>query len=473
MAASFVVPLRAPEIGTKVLFECSRRFETAPSTLDFLRSWKALPMLIDDACRAAMSSNDTNQITSRKIIEKRISIAAHKAWIFELATNVLVADSPSLKNQRSEGEVPTWVVDIVDAMLALRRRDHYEQDTIDCRVPALDAALTLGESIDNVLVPHAISQVSSEVKRTIDELGCEKYLKPGGGCERTSSRGDIVTDIGQLKRKLLAEAVAHDGNDANRQERSTRTATSPSGLRSIFRRCRRNLRATGNAQSVPRLVSCTRERAILAAADISIAKNLEIEDSNARRRAFEAWETCLEQLFVVRAPAAEFVQAINGSQDQIVNIEGGGEDQIAADMRSRSRTDRAFLAYEVLDGCVRLLNDSNRGGGSDSPKSIACCSLAAKIMKKLTYFKRKETLEDAAPLSSACRTTLRGIFGSLTHKFRVNAVSRMRLIDSLREYLEYCRRIREDRLCFLENEKTRNSFEFQNGPTGIFRLRAS
>ena len=28
MAASFVVPLRAPEIGTKVLFECSRRFET-------------------------------------------------------------------------------------------------------------------------------------------------------------------------------------------------------------------------------------------------------------------------------------------------------------------------------------------------------------------------------------------------------------------------------------------------------------
>ena len=466
MAASFVVPLRAPEIGTKVLFECSRRFETAPSTLDFLRSWKALPMLIDDACRAAVSSNDTNQITSRKIIEKRISIAAHKAWIFELATNVLVADSPSLKNQRSEGEVPTWVVDIVDAMLALRRRDHYEQDTIDCRVPALDAALTLGESIDNVLVPRAISQVSSEVKRTIDELGCEKYLKPGGGCERTSSRGDIVTDIGQLKRKLLAEAVAHDGNDANRQERSTRTANSPSGLSAVSLA----LIDEGDryAQSVPRLVSCTRERAILAAADISIAKNLEIEDSNARRRAFEAWETCVSTAICRALPSAEFVQAINGSQDQIVNIEGGGEDQIAADMRSRPRTDRAFLAYEVLDGCMRLLNDSNRGGGADSPKSIACCSLAAKIMKKLTYF-AKEKLEDAAPLSaSACRTTLRGIFGSLTHKFRVNAVSRMRLIDSLREYLEYCRRIREDprSSSFLESKKTRNSSEFQNGPTG-------
>ena len=162
------------------------------------------------------------------------------------------------------------------------------------------------------------------------------------------------------------------------------------------------------------------------------------------------------------------MQAINGSQDQIVNIEGGGEDQIAADMRSRPRTDRAFLAYEVLDGCMRLLNDSNRGGGADSPKSIACCSLAAKIMKKLTYF-AKEKLEDAAPLSaSACRTTLRGIFGSLTHKFRVNAVSRMRLIDSLREYLEYCRRIREDprSSSFLESKKTRNSFEFKNGPTG-------
>ena len=65
---------------------------------------------------------------------------------------------------------------------------------------------------------------------------------------------------------------------------------------------------------------------------------------------------------------------MNGTYDQLINIEGGsGEDQITA-LRSRPRTDRAFLAYEVLDGCMRLLNDSNRGGGSDSPKSIACCA---------------------------------------------------------------------------------------------------
>ena len=118
-------------------------------------------------------------------------------------------------------------MDIVDAMLALRRRDQYEQDAIDGRVPALDAALTLGESIDNVLVTRTISRISSEVKRTIDELDCEKYLKPGGGCERTSSRGDIVTDVGKLKRKLLAEAVARDDDGSNRQGRSSRTTNSP------------------------------------------------------------------------------------------------------------------------------------------------------------------------------------------------------------------------------------------------------
>ena len=91
-----------------------------------------------------------------------------------------------------------------------------------------------------------------------------------------------------MKRKLLAEAVAHDGNDANRR-RSTRTANSPGGLSQYSLA----LIDEGDryAQSVPRLVSCTRERAILAAADIAIAKNLEIEDLNARRRAFEAWET--------------------------------------------------------------------------------------------------------------------------------------------------------------------------------------
>ena len=467
MAASFVVPLRAPEIGMKILFECSRRFETAPSTLDFLRSWNAFPVLVDDACRAAMASNDTNQIASCKVLEKRISVAAHKAWIFELATNMLIADSPSRKNQRSEGEVPTWVVDIVDAMLALRRRDQYEQDAIDGRVPALDAALTLGESIDNVLVSRTISRISSEVKQTIDELDCEKYLKPGGGCERTSSRGDIVTDVGKLKRKLLAEAVARDNDGSNRQGRSSRTTNSPGdGLSGVSLALIDE--SDAYAQSVPRLVSRNRERAILAAAEIAIAKNLEIEDSNARRRAFEAWETCVSTAICRALPSAEFVQAMNGTYDQLINIEGGsGEDQMTA-LRSRPRTDRAFLAYEVLDGCMRLLNDSNRGGGSDSPKSIACCALAAKIMKKLTYF-AKEKLEDAAPLSvSACRTTLRGIFGSLTHRFRVNAASRMRLIDCLREYLQYCRRIREDprSSSFLESKKARKSSEFQNGTMG-------
>ena len=467
MAASFVVPLRAPEIGTKILFECSRRFETAPSTLDFLRSWNAFPMLVDDACRAAVASNDTNQITSRRLLEKRISIAAHKAWIFELATNILIADSPSRKNERSEGEVPTWVVNIVDAMLALRRRDQYEQDAIDGRVPALDAALTLGESIGNVLVSRAIARIPSEVKQTIEELECEKYLKPGGGCERTSSRGDIVTDVGKLKRKLLAEAVARDDDGSNRQGRSTRATSSPGGGLSGVSSALVDESNT-YAQSVPRLVSRDRERAILAAAEIAVAKNLEIEDSNARRRAFEAWETCVSTAICHALPSAEFVQAMNGTQGQLVNIEGvSGDDQITT-MRSRPRTDRAFLAYEVLDGCMRLLNDSNRGGGADSPKSIACCALAAKIMKKLTYFAR-EKFEDAAPLSaSACRTTLRGIFGSLTHRFRVNAASRMRLIDCLREYLEYCRRIREDprSSSFLESKKKRNSSEFQNGPTG-------
>ncbi|CAL6405754.1 unnamed protein product [Bathycoccus prasinos] len=467
MAASFVVPLRAPEIGMKILFECSRRFETAPSTLDFLRSWNAFPVLVDDACRAAMAINDTNQIASRKVLEKRISVAAHKAWIFELATNMLIADSPSRKNQRSEGEVPTWVVDIVDAMLALRRRDQYEQDAIDGRVPALDAALTLGESIDNVLVSRTISRISSEVKQTIDELDCEKYLKPGGGCERSSSRGDIVTDVGKLKRKLLAEAVARDDDGSNRQGRSSRTTNSPGdGLSGVSLALIDE--SDAYAQSVPRLVSRNRERAILAAAEIAIAKNLEIEDSNARRRAFEAWETCVSTAICRALPSAEFVQAMNDTYDQLINIEGGsGEDQMTA-LRSRPRTDRAFLAYEVLDGCMRLLNDSNRGGGSDSPKSIACCALAAKIMKKLTYF-AKEKLEDAAPLSvSACRTTLRGIFGSLTHRFRVNAASRMRLIDCLREYLEYCRRIREDprSSSFLESKKARKSSEFQNGSMG-------
>ncbi|CAL6403616.1 unnamed protein product [Bathycoccus prasinos] len=467
MAASFVVPLRAPEIGMKILFECSRRFETAPSTFDFLRSWNAFPVLVDDACRAAMAINDTNQIASRKVLEKRISVAAHKAWIFELATNMLIADSPSRKNQRSEGEVPTWVVDIVDAMLALRRRDQYEQDAIDGRVPALDAALTLGESIDNVLVSRTISRISSEVKQTIDELDCEKYLKPGGGCERSSSRGDIVTDVGKLKRKLLAEAVARDDDGSNRQGRSSRTTNSPGdGLSGVSLALIDE--SDAYAQSVPRLVSRNRERAILAAAEIAIAKNLEIEDSNARRRAFEAWETCVSTAICRALPSAEFVQAMNDTYDQLINIEGGsGEDQMTA-LRSRPRTDRAFLAYEVLDGCMRLLNDSNRGGGSDSPKSIACCALAAKIMKKLTYF-AKEKLEDAAPLSvSACRTTLRGIFGSLTHRFRVNAASRMRLIDCLREYLEYCRRIREDprSSSFLESKKARKSSEFQNGSMG-------
>ncbi|CAL6393682.1 unnamed protein product [Bathycoccus prasinos] len=467
MAASFVVPLRAPEIGMKILFECSRRFETAPSTLDFLRSWNAFPVLVDDACRAAMAINDMNQIASRKVLEKRISVAAHKAWIFELATNMLIADSPSRKNQRSEGEVPTWVVDIVDAMLALRRRDQYEQDAIDGRVPALDAALTLGESIDNVLVSRTISRISSEVKQTIDELDCEKYLKPGGGCERSSSRGDIVTDVGKLKRKLLAEAVARDDDGSNRQGRSSRTTNSPGdGLSGVSLALIDE--SDAYAQSVPRLVSRNRERAILAAAEIAIAKNLEIEDSNARRRAFEAWETCVSTAICRALPSAEFVQAMNDTYDQLINIEGGsGEDQMTA-LRSRPRTDRAFLAYEVLDGCMRLLNDSNRGGGSDSPKSIACCALAAKIMKKLTYF-AKEKLEDAAPLSvSACRTTLRGIFGSLTHRFRVNAASRMRLIDCLREYLEYCRRIREDprSSSFLESKKARKSSEFQNGSMG-------
>ena len=194
-SASYVIPFRAPEIGTKILFECSRRFETAPSTLDFVRSWNVFPALVDDACRAAVASNDTNRIRNRKILEKRISIAAHKAWIFELATNVLVVYSPSQKNQRSEGEVPTWVVDIVDALLALRRRDQYEHDVIEGRVPALDAALTLGESIENTLVSRAALRISNEVKRTIDELECEKYLKPGGGCEKTSSRGDIIIDV--------------------------------------------------------------------------------------------------------------------------------------------------------------------------------------------------------------------------------------------------------------------------------------
>ena len=93
----------------------------------------------------------------------------------------------------------------------------------------------------------------------------------------------------------------------------------------------------------------------------------------------------LRRLFVVGKPSAEFVQAINGTQDQIVNIEGGGEDQIAADMRSRPRTDRAFLAYEVLDGCMRLLNDSNRGGGGFAQVHRVLLA-RGKIMKKLTYF---------------------------------------------------------------------------------------
>jgi len=452
-SASYVIPFRAPEIGTKILFECSRRFETAPSTLDFVRSWNVFPALVDDACRAAVASNDTNRIRNRKILEKRISIAAHKAWIFELATNVLVVDSPSQKNQRSEGEVPTWVVDIVDALLALRRRDQYEHDVIEGRVPALDAALTLGESIENTLVSRAALRISNKVKRTIDELECEKYLKPGGGCEKTSSRGDIIIDVGLLKRKLLAKAVASDGTYSNRQ----RNPSSPGQqLGSLIDE------SENYALTVPRLVSSIREQAILAAADIAIAKNLEIEDSNARRRAFEAWETCVSTAICRALPSAEFVHFSDGTALISNQEHGSNDDQI---IRDSPRTDRAFLAFEVLDGCMRLLNDSNSGGGADSAKSIACCALAAKIMKKLTYF-AKEKFDDAAPLSaSACRTTLRGIFGALTHRFRVNAASRMRLIDCLREYLEYCRRIREDPRSsnFLERQqKTASEFQERN-----------
>ena len=160
---------------------------------------------------------------------------------------------------------------------------------------------------------RAIARIPSEVKQTIEELECEKYLKPGGGCERTSSRGDIVTDVGKLKRKLLAEAVARDDDGSNRQGRSTRATSSPGGGLSGVSSALVDESNT-YAQSVPRLVSRDRERAILAAAEIAVAKNLEIEDSNARRRAFEAWETCVSTAICHALPSAEFVQAMNGTQ---------------------------------------------------------------------------------------------------------------------------------------------------------------